>query len=234
MSQTSVAHVRRHADDFEFALVVQESNAPAQRIRVPEVSPRQPLGDDNDRRGARLVAFVDLPPGQEGNLHGGEKMRSGAHDARVRHGHGADPDCASVYPSGTAGADEGRLRKRRVVHTGDRFEAFAKILVECSDFRGPMAGLARVQAKQQDVLAGVSQLDGVQFVECPDKETRGDQEQKRDRDLGTHQNLLRAVARSAAAAVFEGGHDVGAGRLDRGPHRRWPTLRGLRRPWALR
>ncbi len=62
-----------------------------------------------------------------------------------------------------------------------------------------MPGLARIQREQKDVLAGVSQLDGVQLVECPDKQTRGDQDDKRDRDLGDDQNVLRAAARSARA-----------------------------------
>ncbi|MGA2575958.1 MAG: hypothetical protein ABSH24_08035, partial [Bryobacteraceae bacterium] len=39
--------------------------------------------------------------------------------------------------------------------------------------------------------------DGVQVVERPDKQTGGDQDEKRDRDLGDHQNLLRAAARCA-------------------------------------
>jgi hypothetical protein len=37
----------------------------------------------------------------------------------------------------------------------------------------------------------------VQVVECPDKQTGGDQDEKRDRDLGDHQHVLRAAARSA-------------------------------------
>ena len=71
-----------------------------------------------------------------------------------------------------------------------------------------MPGLARIQREQKDVLAGVSQLDRVQLIECPDKQTRNDQDDKRDRDLGDHQNVLRATARSAPAAILERGHDV--------------------------
>ena len=65
-----------------------------------------------------------------------------------------------------------------------------------------MSGLARIQREQKDALAGVSQLDGVQVVECPDKQTRGEQDEKRHRDLGNHQNVQRAAARSAPAAVL--------------------------------
>ena len=39
----AVPQVTRHADDFEIALLVRERDAPAHRILVLEVSPRQPL-----------------------------------------------------------------------------------------------------------------------------------------------------------------------------------------------
>ena len=58
-----------------------------------------------------------------------------------------------------------------------------------------MPGLARIQREQKDVLAGVSQLDGVQLVDCPDKQTRGHQDEKRDRDLG---GLPERAARGGA------------------------------------
>src|SRR5438067_1174716 len=75
--------------------------------------------------------------------------------------------------------------------------------------------IATIQREQKDVLAGVSQLDGVQLLECPDKQTRGDQDEKRDRDLGDHQNVLRAAARSASAAILQRGHHVRTRRLNR-------------------
>src|SRR5688572_13429826 len=62
--QTTVPQVSRYADDFEIALLAHERDAPAHRILVPEVSPRQTLGDYGNRRGARLVAVVNLTPGQ--------------------------------------------------------------------------------------------------------------------------------------------------------------------------
>src|SRR5205085_11018439 len=58
--QTTVPHVSRHTEDFEIALLVRERDAPAHRILVPEVSPRQLLTDHCDRRGAPLVALVNL------------------------------------------------------------------------------------------------------------------------------------------------------------------------------
>src|SRR6185437_14564218 len=61
--QTTVPHVARHADDFEIALLVRERNTPAHRILVPEVSSGQPLADYCNRRGARLIAVVNLTPG---------------------------------------------------------------------------------------------------------------------------------------------------------------------------
>src|SRR3989442_15868179 len=118
-------------------------------------------------------------------------------------------------PPGTAGADDRGLRKRRAAHSGDRIEALAQVRVKSGDLRVAMPGLARIQREQKDVLAGVSQLYGVQVVECPDKQTRGEQDGKRDRDLGDHQNVLRAEARSAPAAILERGHDVGTRRLNR-------------------
>src|SRR4029077_8242707 len=99
--------------------------------------------------------------------------------------------------------------------SGDRFEALAQVRVKNGDLRGAMPGLPRMQREQKDVLAGVSQLDGVQVVECPDKQTRGDQDEKRDRDLGDHQNVLGTAARSALAAIPERGHDVRTRRLNR-------------------
>src|SRR5919198_3788494 len=63
--QTTVAQVSRHADDFEIALLVRERDAPAHRILVLEVSPRQSLADHCNGRGARLVAVVYLTPGQD-------------------------------------------------------------------------------------------------------------------------------------------------------------------------
>ena len=81
-----------HADDFDIALVVQERDAPAHRILVPEVSPRQPLADHCNRRGARLVAVVNLTPGEDGNLHRCEVTGSGGHDACAFDGYGADRD----------------------------------------------------------------------------------------------------------------------------------------------
>src|SRR5438034_7791109 len=62
--QTTVPQVSRHADDFEIALLVRERDAPAHRILVPEVSSREPLADHRNRPGARLVAVVNLTPGQ--------------------------------------------------------------------------------------------------------------------------------------------------------------------------
>src|SRR6266404_153233 len=95
--QTTVPHVSRHADDFEIALLARERDAPAHRILVPEVSPRQPLADHCNLPGARLVAVVNLTPGQDRNLHSREETRSGGQDARVFDGNGADlhwsPDC---------------------------------------------------------------------------------------------------------------------------------------------
>src|SRR5690348_1552852 len=61
--QTTVPHVAGDADDFEIALLFRERDAPAHRILVLEVSPRQPLADHRNRRGARLVAVVNLTPG---------------------------------------------------------------------------------------------------------------------------------------------------------------------------
>src|SRR5881397_3007802 len=105
-------------------------------------------------------------------------------------------------PPCTAGADDRGLRKRRAALSGDRFEALAQVRVKTGDLRVAMPGLARIQGEQKDVLASVSQLDGVQVVECPDKQTGGDQDEKRDRDLGDHQHVLRAAARSAPAAIL--------------------------------
>src|SRR5260370_31865614 len=51
--------------DFEIALLVRERDAPAHRILVLEVSPRQPLADHRNRLGALLVAVVNLTPGQD-------------------------------------------------------------------------------------------------------------------------------------------------------------------------
>src|SRR5690242_13068312 len=54
--QTTVPQVPRHADDFEIALLLRERDAPAHRILVLEVRPRQPLADHCNRPGARLIA----------------------------------------------------------------------------------------------------------------------------------------------------------------------------------
>src|SRR5580698_8343212 len=105
-----------------------------------------------------------------------------------------------------AGADDRGLRKRRAAHSGDRFEALAQVRVKSGDLRVAMPGLARIQREQQDVLAGVSQLDGAQLVESPDKQTGSEQDGKRDRDLRDYQYMLRASARSAPAAILECGH----------------------------
>src|SRR2546423_4226061 len=67
--QTPIPQVSRHADDFEIALLVRDRDAPAHRILVPEVSPRQALADYGNRPGTRLVAVVNLTPGQDRNLH---------------------------------------------------------------------------------------------------------------------------------------------------------------------
>src|SRR4051794_78638 len=71
-SQTTGPQVSRHAYDFELALLFRERDAPAQRIVATEVRPRQPLADDGNRRGARLIAVVNLTPGEDRNLHRGE------------------------------------------------------------------------------------------------------------------------------------------------------------------
>ena len=137
-----------------------------------------------------MVAVVNLTPGQERNLHRREETRSGGQDACAIQGNSAalhwPPDCRP----GEAGADNRGLRKRRAAHAGDRFETLAQVRVKNGDLRVAMPGLARIQREQKDVLASVSQLDGVQVVECPDKQTGGDQDEKRDRDLGDHQNVL--------------------------------------------
>src|SRR5256885_12348880 len=63
--QTTVPKVSRHAHDFEIALLVRERDAPAHRILVLEVSSRQLLADYCNRPRARLVAVVNLTPGQD-------------------------------------------------------------------------------------------------------------------------------------------------------------------------
>src|SRR5439155_11646794 len=63
--QTAVTHVGRHPGDFDIALLVRERDTPAHRILVPEVSPRQALADHGNRRGAWLIAVVNLTPGQD-------------------------------------------------------------------------------------------------------------------------------------------------------------------------
>src|SRR5207237_5540939 len=170
---------------------------PAHRILVPEVSSRQLVADYCNRPGARLVAVVNLTPGQDRNLHRREETRSGGQNARVFDGNGTDlhwpPDCLP----GAAGVDDRGLRKRRAAHAGDRFEALAQIRVKNGDLAVAMPGLARIQREQKDVLASVSQLDGVQLVECPDKQTRGDQEEQKTRYLGDQQTWMRSEARDA-------------------------------------
>src|SRR5438034_9831320 len=95
--QTTVPQVSRHADDFEIALLVRERDAPAHRILVLAVSWRRLLADHCNRPRARLVAVVNLTPGQDRNLHRCEETRSGGQDARVFAGNSADlhwpPDC---------------------------------------------------------------------------------------------------------------------------------------------
>src|SRR6266571_148920 len=88
--QTTVPQVSRNADDFEIALLVRERDAPAHRILVLEVSSRQLLADHCNRPRARLVAVVNLTPGQDRNLHRREETRSGGQDARVFDGNSAD------------------------------------------------------------------------------------------------------------------------------------------------
>src|SRR5207249_6381210 len=95
------------------------------------------------------------------------------------------------------------------------FEALAQVRVKNGDLRVAMPGLARIQREQEDVLASVSQLDGVQLIECPDKQTRDEQDEKRDRNLGDHQHVLRAAVRSAPAAILQCGQDVRTRRLNR-------------------
>src|SRR5436853_5433273 len=104
--QTTVPQVSRHADDFEIALLVRERDAPAHRILVLEVSPRQSLADHCNRPGARLIAVVNLTPGQNRNLHRREETRSGAHDARAVDGNSADLNGPPDWRPGTAGADD--------------------------------------------------------------------------------------------------------------------------------
>src|SRR5204863_2403054 len=99
----AVPQVSRHADDFEIALLVRERNAPADRIVMPEVSPRQPFADDCNGRGARLVAVVNLTPGQDRNLHRREVTRSGDQDASVFDGNSADAHCPADWRPDTAG-----------------------------------------------------------------------------------------------------------------------------------
>src|SRR5262249_48328998 len=74
----------------------------------------------------------------------------------------------------------------------------------CKKWRSPGrdARSGAIQREQKDVLAAVSQLDGVQLVQCPGKQTRRHQDKKRHRDLGDHQHVLRTAARSAPAAVL--------------------------------
>src|SRR5215468_10034156 len=88
--QTTVPQVSRHADDFQIALLVRERDAPTHRILVREVSPREALADHCNRRGARLVAVVNLTPGQARNLHRREETRAGDHDACAIDGISAD------------------------------------------------------------------------------------------------------------------------------------------------
>ena len=76
-----------------------------------------------------------------------------------------------------------------------------------------MPRLARIQREQKDVLASVSQLDRVQVVQCSDKQARGDQDEKRERDLGDHKNVLRAVARPSTASILQRGR-MTSGRVD--------------------
>jgi hypothetical protein len=54
-----VPQVRRHANDFDIALLVHQRDALVYRILVPEVSPRQSLADDCNQCGAQLVAVAN-------------------------------------------------------------------------------------------------------------------------------------------------------------------------------
>src|SRR5581483_12082635 len=121
------------------------------------------------------------------------------------------PDCLP----GQARVDDRGLRKSRAAHAWDRFEALAQVRVKNRDLRIAMPGLARIEREQKDVLASVSQLHGVQLVECPQKQTGADEEDKRDRDLSGHQHVLRAPVRSASASILERGYDVRTRRLNR-------------------
>ena len=101
-----------------------------------------------------------------------------------------------------AGVDDGRVRERRAAHPRNRLEAPAQIRIKRGEFRVVVPGLARIQREQKDVLAGVSQSDRVQLVECLDKQTGGYQDEKRHRDLGDNQHVLRAAGRSAPTTIL--------------------------------
>jgi hypothetical protein len=146
-----------------------------------------------------LIAVVNLTSGKDRNLHRREETRS----ARTRESSMVTApifigpliacparaalmieDCESIALL-TPGIDSKRLR-----------------CVESDDLRVAIPGLARIQREQKDVFASVSQLDGVQVAECPHKQTGGGQDEKRDRELGYHQHVLRAAARSAPALIL--------------------------------
>src|SRR5205823_12934793 len=128
--------------------------------------------------------------------------RSGGQDACALDGSSVDLDGPPICLPGMAGADNRGLRKGCAAHSGNRLESLAQVRVKSGDLRVAMPCLARVQREQKDVLAGVSQLDGVQLIEGLNKQTCGDQDEKRDRDLGDHQNALRAAAPPAPPAIL--------------------------------
>ena len=98
-----------------------------------------------------------------------------------------------------AGFDQRLIGETRVAHAGNRAEPLQQVAIKGGDLRVFVTGFARVQLKQQQILAIESDLDGFQIRHRSDKQPGRNQHQQRQSDLPEHQSMAQADARRRRA-----------------------------------
>lgn len=146
-------------------MLLSPENVASQGIFAAEVELDKSLADNHYPGRLRRVPLVDFPAEQHRNLHRRQESGAGMQNPGSRVD-GLTRD-ENVQPP--AGAEERRVRKRRVADAGNRGESLPQILLERKNLRIAMTGLTRVQLVKQQVLAVESHVDRLQVGKRADE-----------------------------------------------------------------
>src|SRR5262249_31073047 len=144
---------------------------------------------DHDRWGRRHVTLIDFPPEKHRNLHSREESGPGVENPCLP----GDrlPGDADLQPS--TGAEEGRVRKRRVPDTWNRGASLAQLFIERENYRGTGAPPRRVSHEKNHLFHTKKPIwNELKIKKRRKKPPRRYQHQQRNDDLRNHECLAQA------------------------------------------